>query len=778
MDPAPEKATSARRVLVVDDDPAIRDQVRAALVAAGHTVETAETGQEALDKLAADVPDLVVSDITMPLMDGFELVSQIRSQPSTQALPLIFLTSRAEPEDAVRGLQLGADDYVRKPFEVDELVARVEAKLERPPVPAAQLTRRTTPLVSETRLYEELDREIGRASRTRRPGVIAALDLAERRSVAERLGSRADQDLRVQMSVLAAGGAEELDLVALDSAGRLLVLMPETDPEQARERLLRLSEHLARGSFMAANEPINATPVVGFAVFDGKPPDAGTYVHRAVVAADGAAEHLDLQPVEWTPGLEAAPAPPPPATRTAATRRRLRTPVQVAITLLAGIVLPFVAYVVSDLFGFNLARPVYIAVVCALLLTATLIWIEGFLALDPPRPPDEPAAPYPAASAIIAAYLPNEAATIVETVETFLRADYPGPLQIILAYNTPQPMPVEDVFTEITARDARFVPYRVEVSTSKAQNVNAALGLVSGEFVGIFDADHHPDPDSFRRAWRWLSSGYDVVQGHCVVRNGDASWVARTVAVEFESIYAVSHPGRARLHDFGIFGGSNGYWRTELLRRVRMHGFMLTEDIDSSLRVVEAGGKIAVDPALISRELAPTSLSALWKQRMRWAQGWFQVSLKHLRTGWRSPALTPRQKFGFTFLLGWREIYPWLSVQVFPLIAFFALKAGSVARISWLIPIFILTTLFTLSVGPGQTYFAWRLGEPQIRRRRGWFLSYLVVSSLFYTEMKNVIARVAQLKEAVGEHQWVVTARAAGEDSAEANVSTSDRGAG
>ena len=72
----------------------------------------------------------------------------------------------------------------------------------------------------------------------------------------------------------------------------------------------------------------------------------------------------------------------------------------------------------------------------------------------------------------------------------------------------------------------------------------------------------------------------------------------------------------------------------------------------------------------------------------------------------------------------------------------------------------MLTTLFTLSVGPGQTYFAWRLAVPELRRHRGWFLSYLVVTSGFYTEMKNVIARVAQIKEAMGDRQWTVTSRA------------------
>jgi hypothetical protein len=156
-------------------------------------------------------------------------------------------------------------------------------------------------------------------------------------------------------------------------------------------------------------------------------------------------------------------------------------------------------------------------------------------------------------------------------------------------YVTPQAQETEALLQEIAREDRRFKVVRVDGSESKAQNVNAALSEATGEFIGIFDADHHPDPHCFRRAWRWLASGYDVVQGHCMVRNGDETWVSRMVAVEFEAIYAVSHPGRARLHDFGIFGGSNGYWKARLLHETRMHASMLTEDIDSSMRVVEAG---------------------------------------------------------------------------------------------------------------------------------------------------------------------------------------------
>ncbi|HWE64534.1 MAG TPA: glycosyltransferase family 2 protein, partial [Chloroflexota bacterium] len=369
-------------------------------------------------------------------------------------------------------------------------------------------------------------------------------------------------------------------------------------------------------------------------------------------------------------------------------------------------------------------------------------------------------AAFPPASAIIAAYLPNEAATVVETVEAFLRQDYPGDYQVILAYNTPQDLPVEAVLREIAARDRRFIPLRVPGSSSKAQNINAALSLVHGAFVGIFDADHHPQPGSFARAWHWLANGNDVVQGHCVVRNGAESWLTRLVAVEFECIYAVSHPGRARMHNFGIFGGSNGYWKTDLLRQIRMRSFMLTEDIDSSMRATMAGYAITADPNLLSTELAPATPRALWNQRMRWAQGWFQVSLAHLWRCLRSPRLTGRQKLGVLQLLGWREIYPYLANQMFPLLAFCLVHPVKADRVHLLVPLFLLTTVVAVGVGPGQTLVAYLLAAPQVRRHRRWFVTYMIVSALFYTPFKNLIAQVAQVKEIMRERQWKVTPRA------------------
>ena len=405
--------------------------------------------------------------------------------------------------------------------------------------------------------------------------------------------------------------------------------------------------------------------------------------------------------------------------------------------------------------GVDPTNVVYVLCVAVLALTAAGIYWECVLALRDTGPPT--ARSYPPASAVIAAYLPNEAATILETVEAFLSVRYDADLQIVLAYNTPRALPMEEELRAVAARDPRLVLLRVADSTSKAQNVNAALRIVTGTFVGIFDADHKPDPDSFTRAWNWLAAGYDIVQGHCLIRNGDASLVSRLVAVEFETIYAVSHPGRARMHGFGLFGGSKGYWKADLLRQTRMHRFMLTEDIDSSLRVLVAGYRIASDRHLISRELAPLTFEAFWHQRLRWAQGWFQASLRHVVPALRSPHLDLRQKIGIVHLLVWRECYVWLCLQIFPILAFWLFVRHD--SLNWVVPLFLIATIVIAMTGPFQVAVAYRLAAPEIREHKNWFVLYLFSAFVFFSELKNAISRLAHVKELARERSWKITPR-------------------
>ena len=117
------------RILVADDDEAVCDTVEDALHLAGYLTMRARDGQMALDRIRSDRPDLVILDVNMPKLDGFEVLRKMRSLSITT--PAILLTARHEREDAVTGLKLGADDYVKKPFGLEELLLRVAAVLRR-----------------------------------------------------------------------------------------------------------------------------------------------------------------------------------------------------------------------------------------------------------------------------------------------------------------------------------------------------------------------------------------------------------------------------------------------------------------------------------------------------------------------------------------------------------------------------------------------------------------------------------------------------------------------
>jgi diguanylate cyclase (GGDEF)-like protein len=119
------------RILVVDDDPDIVQFVRVNLELEGFDVDTASDGHQAMRATLTGAPDVVVLDVMMPGMDGLNVLKQLRSHPAAANTSIILLTAKALPEDRVTGLDLGADDYITKPFDINELVARVKAVLRR-----------------------------------------------------------------------------------------------------------------------------------------------------------------------------------------------------------------------------------------------------------------------------------------------------------------------------------------------------------------------------------------------------------------------------------------------------------------------------------------------------------------------------------------------------------------------------------------------------------------------------------------------------------------------
>jgi DNA-binding response OmpR family regulator len=121
----------AHRILVVDDDADIRELLVTQLTALGYEALTAQDGVEALDVATSNEPDLMIVDVMMPGLDGFQLVETISAQRFTKTIPCVFLTARDGVPDRVKGLRLGAWDYITKPFSMSELVARIEGILAR-----------------------------------------------------------------------------------------------------------------------------------------------------------------------------------------------------------------------------------------------------------------------------------------------------------------------------------------------------------------------------------------------------------------------------------------------------------------------------------------------------------------------------------------------------------------------------------------------------------------------------------------------------------------------
>jgi cellulose synthase/poly-beta-1,6-N-acetylglucosamine synthase-like glycosyltransferase len=176
-----------------------------------------------------------------------------------------------------------------------------------------------------------------------------------------------------------------------------------------------------------------------------------------------------------------------------------------------------------------------------------------------PTPDDQ----LPLLDLIIVAYLPNERDIITDRINYLCtQIVYPvDRIRINCVYNTPVDIdPLETELLELRDNYAQLKIHKVPGSKSKADNLNYFLELDTGaDIIAVFDADHYPHPHNCRwAAERFLAeSEVGIVQGRCIVYNSHDSWLTRLIAIEFDKIYAVSHPGRAIMMDFGLFCGKS-----------------------------------------------------------------------------------------------------------------------------------------------------------------------------------------------------------------------------
>ncbi len=225
------------RILVADDDPDVALFVEINLADSGYDVVLARDGQEALEKVSQVRPDLVVLDVMMPKLDGFEVAQRIRSDPRTSNIGIVMLTGKATSADKVLGLTAGADDYIIKPFDPIELLARVKGFLHR-----SREMRAVSPLTGlpgNVRIQEELARLV----QERRPFALLYADLDNFKAYNDRYGF-----LRGDTAIQAA--ARVIQDAALDTVGEqafvghvggddFVVVCPTSLAEAACEAVVR-----------------------------------------------------------------------------------------------------------------------------------------------------------------------------------------------------------------------------------------------------------------------------------------------------------------------------------------------------------------------------------------------------------------------------------------------------------------------------------------------------------------------------------------------------------
>ncbi|HJD90850.1 MAG TPA: response regulator transcription factor [Corynebacterium urealyticum] len=151
------------KILVVDDDPAVRESLRRSLIFNGYTIVLAADGEEALDKVQSERPDMVILDVMMPKFDGLEVCRELRSQGDD--IPILLLTARDSVSERVAGLDAGADDYLTKPFALEELLARTRSLVRRAARPAAVESQQIEILKFEDLELDPATRDVTRGGR-------------------------------------------------------------------------------------------------------------------------------------------------------------------------------------------------------------------------------------------------------------------------------------------------------------------------------------------------------------------------------------------------------------------------------------------------------------------------------------------------------------------------------------------------------------------------------------------------------------------------------------
>jgi diguanylate cyclase (GGDEF)-like protein len=273
------KTTEAERkpltILVIEDHPDQRDLLAIVLQREGYRVVTAGNGIEAMEKLQKEDVQIALSDIMMPKMDGFELIKAIRSEPSFKGIYMILITARIQEGDRVRGLDLGADDYITKPFSFSELLARVrvgsrvvnyQQNLE--------YQTQTDPLTSlfNRRAFErKIAEEYERAKRYNHAVSVLLLDIDNFKHINDTYGHHGGDMALVKISAILRERTRRSDFPARYGGEEFVLILPETDQESALQVANKIHDEIRSQMFGTSVTPFALTVSIGLSSTSTKP---------------------------------------------------------------------------------------------------------------------------------------------------------------------------------------------------------------------------------------------------------------------------------------------------------------------------------------------------------------------------------------------------------------------------------------------------------------------------------------------------------------------------
>jgi diguanylate cyclase (GGDEF)-like protein len=232
-------------VLVVDDEPDKRMLLKVALEMAGYQVRTANDGEAGLAAVESYQPDLIITDVMMPKMDGYELARRVRANPMTRFIPIIIQTAaRKNEQDERRGAEVGALGYITDPTDIDLLLARARTLLDfkgyLDTCEEAAFTDHLTGLANRRRFERQLDREVARTLRYERPFCLLFLDIDNFKNVNDTYGHEAGDEAIRQLSKALQAGTRGIDLASRIGGEEFAVILTETDFEIGNDIAERL----------------------------------------------------------------------------------------------------------------------------------------------------------------------------------------------------------------------------------------------------------------------------------------------------------------------------------------------------------------------------------------------------------------------------------------------------------------------------------------------------------------------------------------------------------